>query len=60
MSRNIKPVVKIDANGDFKVHQEYKIRSQDYGFNLPIDKFFKDKRINKLIYDSRQEVHRQK
>ena len=44
-------MLKIDANGDFKVMHEF--NCNDYGFNAPIDSYFEDEEVNKLLYETR-------
>lgn len=47
------PIVKIDSDGTFFVDYEYRINNDDYGFNDPLDSYFKDKKVEKLIYETR-------
>ena len=56
--KKVQPVVKIDTNGDFKVMHEFS--HPDYGFNAPIDQYFDNEEVNKLLYETRQDVKRQK
>lgn len=57
-SKRIRPIVEIDKNGEFYTIHEQKTSQKNFGFVKPIDKFFKDKKINKLIYDTKKETNR--
>ena len=49
----MRPVVKIDPNGEIKIMHEFRVNADDYGFNAPIDKYFDDESVDKLIYETR-------
>ena len=53
ISKKIRPVVKIEQNGQFKTIHEWRNNHSDFGFVAPIDKFFKDKKVNRLIYKTK-------
>ena len=55
VSRKIRPIVKIDPKGKLVTAYEYRRNEDDYQFNAPIDKYFTDMKVNKLIYETRQE-----
>ena len=56
--RKKRPVVTIKANGEFDNNLENFKGEDDYHFNKPIDKYFKDNKVNKLIYETREEQKR--
>ena len=56
-SKKIRPVVKIDKNREFYTIYEQIKPQNNFGFVKPIDKFLKDKKINKLIYDTKEVIN---
>ena len=53
--RKIRPVVHIGQNGEMITRMERKQHEHDYHFDKPIDKYFDDHKVNKLIYENKQE-----
>ena len=55
-----RPVAIIGQNGEFKTIQVKKDHENDFLFDKPIDKFFEDHNVNRLIYETRLEQDRYK
>ena len=48
----------VGQNGEFVTRMERKMHKNDYHFDKPIDKYFTDHKVNRLIYESRKEQQR--
>ena len=57
-SRKIRPIVQIDTNGDLKTTMEVKQNKSDFNRNAPLDKYFNNTKVDKLLYDTRKEQKR--
>lgn len=51
--RKLRPVVHIKENGELTTTMEHFQHENDFHFNQPIDKYFKNDKVNKLIYETR-------
>ena len=52
--RKKRPVVHIGPNGELGTRLESKSHEHDYHFDKPIDTYFTDHKVNKLIYETRR------
>lgn len=56
----MRPMLQVNKHGELVTRMERKLDENDYHFDKPIDKYFTDHKVNKLIYESRKEQQRYK
>lgn len=53
--RKKRPVVQIGPTGELSTRLERKLHENDFHFDKPVDEYFADHKVNKLIHDTRRE-----
>ena len=56
----MRPILQVNKHGELVTRMERKLDENDYHFDKPIDKYFNDHKVNKLIYENKKEQQRYK
>ena len=57
-NNKMRPVVMYNPEGDLYVHIEHKKHEHDYNFNAPIEQYYNDHKLNKLLYETQHDQKR--